>query len=285
MAMRDAIRPDEPRYITTDEPALAPPSHHLDMPDLRLPESKWARALIVLVYGLAFFAPITFSTEKGLGFVLFLWGFLYTVVYPFDFWNAPPAAGLLVVCWLANPLFWIGMFLIGCRQRSRRHLGGVFGACAVLAALFWFLPWNDLAPVGPAYLLWCGSFVLLAVTGLIGGMAPAPFDPREVWRQPTDDEMRSTARKVLESTSSSKKSETRIGHDGRTYDSSESCLHRRQPQQTALARVVPPNMTMLVGTDQFQPRLKLCPPWGHPATSRVANFSRGLWEIPTMPCP
>jgi hypothetical protein len=167
--MRDAIRPDEPRHITTGEPAPAPPSHHLDMPDLRLPESRCDRASIVVVYGLAFFAPITFSMDNGVGFFLFLWGLFGTVVYPFQFWKAP-AAGYLVVCWLANPLFWIGLSLLGCRQRSRRLLGGVCGACAVLAALVWFLPWNPLTKVkvlvGPAYLLWCGSFVLLAVEAL-----------------------------------------------------------------------------------------------------------------------
>jgi hypothetical protein len=172
--MRDAIRPDAPKQVTA-EPAPAPPSHHPDVPDLRLPESRWDRAptWIMLVYALAFFAPITFSAEHGLGFVLFLWGLLLTVAYPLQFWKEP-AAGCFVTCWLANPLFWIGLSLAGSRQRSRRLLGGVYGACAALMALAWLLPWNDHALVGPAYLLWCGSFVLLAVAGLLGGAAPAP---------------------------------------------------------------------------------------------------------------
>src|SRR5262249_39583473 len=101
VAMRDAIRPDEPRPATTDEPVPAAPSQYRDEPDLRLPESSWDRApiWIVLVYSLAFFVPITFSTEYGAGFVLFLWSLLCTVAYPVQFWKEP-AAGYLVVCWL-----------------------------------------------------------------------------------------------------------------------------------------------------------------------------------------
>jgi hypothetical protein len=112
------------------------------------------------------------------------------VAYPFVFWKEP-AAGYLVVCWLGNPLFWIGLSLIGCRQRSRRLLGGVFGVFAVLAALAWFLPWNRdrFLILGPAYLLWCGSFVLLAGAGLIGGMTPPPSDSHEQWRRAVDNEM------------------------------------------------------------------------------------------------
>ena len=187
--MCDGIRPDEPRQVTTDKTPPAAPACHRDVPDLRLPELRWDMALMWIMHGLAFFAPITFSTQNGVGFFLFLWGLLYTVMSPFLLWKEP-AAGYLVVCWLANPLFWIGMFLTGSRQHSRRHLGGVFGVCAVLAALVWLLPWNKPALVGPAYLLWCGSFVFLAVAGFIGGRAPAPFDPREQWRRFRDDERR-----------------------------------------------------------------------------------------------
>jgi len=191
--MRDAIRPDELKRVTTDEPVPAPPSHQLDVPDLQLSESRWggARISILLVYGLAFFAPITFSTAYGGGGVLFLCGLFCTVAYPFQFWKEAVPPVDLVVCWLANPLFWIGLSLLGSRRRSRRLVGGTFGACAALAALAWFLGWNDLAAasawfghrndltlVGPAYLLWCGSFVLLAVAGLVGG-------PVRLARRPT----------------------------------------------------------------------------------------------------
>jgi hypothetical protein len=185
--MRDAILRDEPGLITIDEPAPAPSAHHFQVPDLCLPEWRWVWAPLCIVYGLAFFAPITFSTQEGMGFALFLGGLLCTVAYPFQGWKES-AASCVVVCWLANPLFWIGLSLIRSRQHSRRLLGSVFGVCAVLAALAWFLPWNNCAVVGPAYLLWCGSFVLLAGAGLLDGIAATPHDPREQWRRAMDDE-------------------------------------------------------------------------------------------------
>jgi hypothetical protein len=178
--MRDAIRADQPRHVTTDKPALVPPSHSVDLPDLRLPKSKWDSApiWIAVVYGLAFLAPIGFSTKYTAGFVLFVCGLLCAV----------QAQGWIAVCWLANPLFWIGLSLICSRQRSRRILGGWFGACAVMAASILVLLTNSLALVGPAYLLWGGSFVLLAVTGLIGGTSPVPIDPPAQWSRAMDDE-------------------------------------------------------------------------------------------------
>jgi hypothetical protein len=99
---------------------------------------------------------------------LFLMGFLSTVAYSFLFWKEP-SAGIFVVCWLANPLFWMGLSLVGRPQRSRRLLGGVLGVFAVLSALLWLLPRDSL--LGPANLLWCGSFVLLALLGLGRGLA------------------------------------------------------------------------------------------------------------------
>jgi hypothetical protein len=122
-----------------------------------------------MIYALSFVAPVRFGGVYVGGLFLFLMGLISTVAYSLLFWKEP-SAGIVVVCWLANPLFWMGLALVGHPQRSRRLLGGVLGMLAVLTALLWLLPWNRDPLLGSAYLLWCGSFVLLAVLGLIRGL-------------------------------------------------------------------------------------------------------------------
>ena len=179
--MNDAIRPDEPGQIITDPP----PAPTITPDDFVQPRWRsiargddWIPLAIGVVYLLAFVAPITLSeTSYAGGFILFLWGAWFTSLFPFLFWEQP-GIWLLVCCWLANPLFWIGLGLIGSRVRSSRLAGGVLGVFAVLAALLWMAPGDPSSGkmVGPAYLLWCGSFVMVALVGLKRGLTPDPLD-------------------------------------------------------------------------------------------------------------
>jgi hypothetical protein len=180
--MNEAIRADEPGQITP-QPNPTPTTLPADLETPRwrpiAQQENWTRFLIGAVYLLAFVAPISLEDSPYMtGHILFLWGAWLTVLFPFAF-GQESGAWLLVVCWLANPLFWIGLGLIGSRLRSSRLLGGVFGVFAVLASLLWLWDVSLRRAVGPAYWLWCGSFVLLAIVGVVRGSRSSPLDLRE----------------------------------------------------------------------------------------------------------
>src|SRR5947209_3423939 len=119
------------------------------MPPKRL---RWACGSLLALYAVSFILPL----GRGVGFAAFLSALLFSYMIP----------GLLLY-WVANPLFWFGLFsLRRGRSRSAAILGGLASLSAVLPMLppgegiVWNLPEASLPPVG--YFVWLGSILGLA---------------------------------------------------------------------------------------------------------------------------
>jgi hypothetical protein len=97
--------------------------------------------------------------------------FLYSLL----FWFVVP--GLLLL-WMANPLFWVGLASLRAGNWPRTAALGT-AACALASIPMTPIMSDSIVLDGPAAFLWCSGYfawfastALLAIIGLIGWLAP-----------------------------------------------------------------------------------------------------------------
>jgi hypothetical protein len=185
--MTESIRPDDSAPTTLEAPHFDPRSLILPGESKRESVYETLFALLVVSYFASFFLPISFSSKEGQGYQLFfvgLWLIVYSLIsFPYTGFASLP----LILCWLANPLFWRGAVLIARPDRASRLRGGLYGLLATGAASIWLLlpapaPYMP-GMYGPAYWCWLSSCIAVAVVGLLRGVStPAwtyrPFNSR-----------------------------------------------------------------------------------------------------------
>jgi hypothetical protein len=133
-------------------------------PILDMPKS-WILACCLTIYALSFvllFSPNDDATITG--FHRFL-----ARLFPF---GSRSIGGLLpIAAWAANPIFWLGAWLL---HHERERLASVAGFLSLLLGLVLaLLGTPGLAPphdVYSCYYLWLASFASLAIGGLLTGV-------------------------------------------------------------------------------------------------------------------
>jgi len=108
----------------------------------------------------------------AVSFILPAWGgdsgalvFLYVVfLAPLGILSGESAAMLALLGWLANPVFWYGVYLLRKRRWRRVFYTGTVAALLALSVL----PMSFPGGFGLAYYVWLASMVLLSGAGLIG---------------------------------------------------------------------------------------------------------------------
>ena len=125
------------------------------------------------------------------GFLAFGLGFWFLLYSPVELYEGQVFPLLIGLAWLANPLFWVGVFRLARREWSKAAWMGAFALLVavpayqmsgVMSALLWrsISLWeNAVMPLG--YLIWLISMALLIVPWACGARRrdrrkPAPVD-------------------------------------------------------------------------------------------------------------